>query len=225
MPTTDASAIRRKIVGVLLQGARLRAGRTKKECADVIGVTPGVLAAYEEGRRDISLPELELLAYFMRAPVSSFLEGEDESLVTLDSPPPGPQVMSLRNRIIGALLREAREQSHTSQKDLAHAMGCTPRRITQYEHGLKPIPLTQLEMAAECLGVTLSNFLDEGIGTVGERELQDRQYDAFKALPEDVRAFVVQPVNATYLRVAMNLAEMPAGAIRRIAEGLLDITY
>lgn len=225
MPTTDVSAIRRKIVGVLLQGARLRAGRTKKECADVVGVTPGVLAAYEDGRRDISLPELELLAYFMRVPVRSFLEGEDESLVAQESPPPGPQVMTLRNRIIGALLRESREQNAKSQKDLARAIGCTPRRIAQYEHGLKPVPLTQLETAAEYLGAPLSSFLDEGIGTVGERELQDRQYDAFRALPEDVRAFVVQPVNATYLRVAMHLAEMPAGAIRSIAEGLLDITY
>ena len=225
MPTTDAFAIRRKIIGVLLQGARLKAGRTKKECADVIGVTPGVLSAYEEGRRDISLPELELVAYFLRAPLRSFLEGEDESLVRQDAPPPGPRVITLRNRIIVALLREAREQKRKSQKDLAQAIGCTPRHITQYEHGQKTIPLLQLETLAEYLGVPLSYFLDEGVGTLGERELQDREYEAFKSLSEDVREFVVQPINTTYLRVAMHLAEMPAGTIRSIAEGLLDITY
>ena len=115
MPTTDAFAIRRKIVGVLLQGARLKAGRTKKECAEVIGVTSSVLAAYEEGRRDVSLPELELLAYFLHVPVRSFLEGEDESLVVQDVPPRS-QVMMLRNRIIGALLHEAREQKGKLQK-------------------------------------------------------------------------------------------------------------
>ena len=103
MPTTDAFAIRRKIIGVLLQGARLKAGRTKKECADVIGVTPGILSAYEEGRRGISLPELELLAYFFHVPVGSFLEGDDEALVRLETPP-GMQVMELRHRIIGVLL-------------------------------------------------------------------------------------------------------------------------
>ena len=63
------------------------------------------------------------------------------------------------------------------------------------------------------------------MGTVGERELQDRHYEAFKSLPEEMRAFVAQPVNAMYLRVAMHLAEMPAENIRRIAEGLLEITY
>ena len=224
MPTTDAFAIRRKIIGVLLQGARLKAGRTKKECAEVIGVSPTILTAYEEARRDISLTELELLTYFLHAPVRSFLEGDDESLVVQEVAP-RVQVMSLRNRIIGALLLEAREQKGKSQKELAQAAECSPRRIAQYEHGEAPIPLVRLETMAEYLGVPVSHFLDEGVGTVGERELQDRQYELLQSLPEDVRAFVAQPINVPYLRVAMHLADMPAGTIRRLAEGLLDITY
>jgi transcriptional regulator with XRE-family HTH domain len=224
MPTTDAFVIRRKIIGVLLQGARLRAGRTKKECAGVIGVSPAILTAYEEARRDISLTELELLAYFLHAPVHSFLEGDDESLVTQEVPP-NVQVMSLRNRIIGALLCEAREQKGKSQKELALAAECSLRRIAQYEHGETPIPLVKLEAMAEYLGVPVSHFLDEGVGTIGERELQDHQYELFKSQPEDVRAFVAQPTSTPYLRVAMHLADMPAGTIRTLAEGLLDITY
>ena len=87
--------------------------------------------------------------------------------------------------------------------------------------------VSALESAAraEELGLPVSHFLDEGIGSIGERELQDRQYEEFKALPDDVRAFVVKPVNVAYLRVAMHLAHMPADTIRRIAEGLLEITY
>ena len=224
MPTTDAFAIRRKIIGVLLKGARLRAGRTKQQCADVIGVTPGILSAYERGHRGISLPELELLAYFLHVPVGSFLEGDDESLVRRETPP-GTQVIELRHRIIGALLREAREQKGKSQKELAQVMDCSPGLVGQYESGHRPIPLTQLEALAEELGLPLSHFLDEGVGTLGERELQDRQYEEFESLPEDVRAFVAAPVNIAYLRVAMHLAQMPADTIRRIAEGLLEITY
>jgi transcriptional regulator with XRE-family HTH domain len=224
MPTTDVFVIRRKIIGVLLQGARTRAGRTKKECADVIGVTPGILSAYEEGRRDVSLPELELLAYYLHVPVSIFLEGEDESLVSLESPP-SSQMAALRNRIIGALLRQAREHKGRTQKDLAAVLGCSPRRIGQYESGQTPMPVTQLEALADELDVPLAYFLDEGVGTVGERELQDRQLEGWKTLPEDVREFVVQPTSLTYLRVAMNLAQMPADTIRNLASGLLEITY
>jgi transcriptional regulator with XRE-family HTH domain len=224
MPTTDAFAIRRKIIGVLLQGARLKAGRTKKECALVIGVTPGMLSAYEEGRRDISLPELELLAYYLHVPVTSFLEGDDESLVSLDSPP-SAQVITLRNRIIGVLLREAREKKGKSQKDIAQVLGCKPRRIGQYEAGQTPVPVSYLEVLVDELDVPLSHFLDEGVGKIGERELEDRQLEAWRMLPEDVREFVVQPTSLTYLRVAMHLAEMPADTIRKLAEGLLEITY
>jgi len=224
MPTTDALAIRRKIIGVLLQGARVKAGRTKKECAEVIGVTPGILSAYEEGRRDMSLPELELLAYYLHVPVAGFLEGEDETLVSSDSPP-GSEAIALRNRIIGVLLREVREHKGKTQKDLAEVVGCNARRIGQYEAGQIPIPVTQLETLADELDVPLSHFLDEGIGKVGERELQDRQLEAWKALPEDIREFAVQPSSLTYLRVAMHLAQLPADAIRKLAEGLLEITY
>jgi transcriptional regulator with XRE-family HTH domain len=224
MPTTDAFAIRRKILGVLLQGARLKAGRTKKECADVLGVTPGILSAYEEGRRDVSLPELELLAFYLHVPVSGFWEGDDDSWVSLDRLP-SAQMIPLRNRIIGALLREAREQKGKTPKNLAEVLGCTPRRIGQFEIGETPIPLAYLEALADELDVPVSYFLDEGVGTVGERTLQDRQLEAWKTLPEDVREFVVQPSSLTYLRVAMHLAEMPPETIRKLAEGLLEITY
>jgi len=224
MPTTNMFAIRRKIIGVLLQGARLRAARSKKECADVIGVTPGILTAYEEARRDISLAELELLAYYLHAPIRTFVEGEDDSLVVPDAPP-SSQVLGLRNRIIGALLREIREQKKKSQKELAEAAGCSPRRIQQYEQGQLAVPLVQLEAMAEELGISAAYFLDEGVGAVGERELEDYQAKMFQALPEDVRAFIAQPTSTPYLRVAMHLAEMPAGTIRTLAEGLLDITY
>ena len=98
---------------------------------------------------------MELLAYFLHAPVVSFLEGEDESLVKLDAPP-SAQVMALRNRIVGALLHEAREQKGKTQKDLAQAVGCSPRRIAQYERGQKSVPLTQLEACTDYLGMPMS---------------------------------------------------------------------
>ncbi len=224
MPTTEIADIHRRIIAVLLKGARIRAGRSVEECAGVIGVKPDMICAYEEARCDMSLPELEVLAYFLRVPIKSFLEGDDESLVMPDSPP-GPQVMDLRHRIIGALLHQAREEKGRSRKDLAALIHCTPRRITRYEQGQVPIPLSHLEALAEQLSVPLSYFLDEGIGSMGEREQRDRQGDIFQSLPDDVRAFVADPASVPYLRVAMHLAQMPAGTIRQLAEGLLDITY
>jgi hypothetical protein len=47
----------------------------------------------------------------------------------------------------------------------------------------------------------------------------------FQGLPDEVRKFVLSPLNLGYLHVAMHLSEMPAERLRAIAESLLDITY
>jgi transcriptional regulator with XRE-family HTH domain len=60
----EALAIRNRIIGILLRDARVSAGRTKQECATLLGVPVSTITAYEEGRKPISLPELEVLAFF-----------------------------------------------------------------------------------------------------------------------------------------------------------------
>ncbi len=224
MPDVDVLVVRRKILGVLLQGARTKSGRTKQECADVLGVQPSLITAYEEGRKDISLPELELLAYFLNTPLAQFW-GDGDAVVEQEASPPPEQLVALRQRIIAVLLREARAKSGKTLKDMAAVLGCSARRVAEFERGDRPIPFPQLEVMSEHLGVPMAYFLDEGIGMVGERELNDRLYELFLTMPEDVREFVVQPINETYLRVAMRLAEMPASQLRGIAEGLLEITF
>lgn len=56
----DRLALRNRIVGVLLRNARERAEKTKRECAEALGVSTSTFTAYEEGRKPISLPELEM---------------------------------------------------------------------------------------------------------------------------------------------------------------------
>ena len=223
---SDALAIRRKIIGVLLQGARLRAGRTKKECADAIGVSVAMLTHFEEGRKDISLPQLEILAYHLNVPASSFFkEREQEKLVAQEPEVPADQVMQLRDRIVGVLLRKARTEAGLTQKQLAEELGVSPRRITQYEFGQRPVPLAQLQHAADLLRLSISYFMDEGVGRVGQREQLQTQFERFSELPDDVRDFVSRYTNLPYLRVAVRISGMDADRIRGIAEGLLDITY
>ena len=44
-------AIRSKTLGLLIRDARNTARRSITECAQAIGVKPGIFRAYEEGRR------------------------------------------------------------------------------------------------------------------------------------------------------------------------------
>lgn len=215
--------LRNRIIGLLLRDAREKAGKTKRDCAAALGVPTGVISAYEEGRKPISLPELEVLAYILKVPIAHFWEREPE--LKKEEPLPLQEVMALRHRIVGALLREAREKAQVSQKELAHLLGCSPRRLSDYEYGERPMPVAELEVAARHLHVPLEHFLDTREGPVGEWHYQQEIFRRFCQLPKDVQKFVTHPLNIKYLEVAMRLAQMPAEGLRRIAEGLLDITY
>ena len=57
--------VRNRIIGLLLRDARERADKTKRECAAALGVSTSTITAYEEGRKSLSLPELEVLAYVL----------------------------------------------------------------------------------------------------------------------------------------------------------------
>jgi transcriptional regulator with XRE-family HTH domain len=220
----DKLTLRNRIIGLLIYEAREQADKSKRECAEALGISTGTMTAYEEGRKSISLPELEVLAYVLDVPPGHFWEGEpelaeDEELVPLQ------KVLALRHRIVGALLRQARLEADVPQKELAELIGCSSRRLSSYEYGERPISLAELEILAQYLHLPLEHFLDNQEGPVGEWQQQQEAWRRFNELPQEMQRFVIQPINIKYLEVALKLSQMPAGGLRAIAEGLLDITY
>jgi len=222
--TEEKLILRNRIIGLLLRDARERAEKTKRECAEALGVSSGAITAYEDGRKSISLPELEVLAYLLDTPVEHFW-GHDPQLTAEEEPLPLQEVLALRHRIVGALLRQARLEADLSQKELAEVVGCSAGRLSSYEYGTRPIPLAELELLAQRLNLPMEHFLDAQEGPVGEWQRREEAVRYFCELPEEVQDFISRPINVKYLEVAMKLAEMPAGGLRDIAEGLLDITY
>ncbi len=219
----EAIALRNRIIGILLRDARIKAGRTKQECANWLGVPVSTITAYEEGRKSVSLPELEALAFFLDIPVRHFWD-PNAHLLSEEPSPPVQEILALRHRMIGALVQQARKEAGKSRKDLAQWLGCSVRRIAAYEQGERPIPMAELEMLARALNRPIEYFLDSS-GPIGEWEAEQRAFRMFRQLPPEIQEFVSRPINRSYLEVAMKLAEMPAGALRQIAEGLLEITY
>jgi transcriptional regulator with XRE-family HTH domain len=224
MPTPQEASIRRKIIGVLLRHARQRANLTLKDVGDKIGVSPGVVADYEYGRRDLSLAELEILAHLYRVPLAYFWD-EDIPVDAADRDLPVEAVIGLRRRIIAVLLQQARLESGRDQADLARVLDCPPSRVAAYEKAESDIPLLELETLAHYLGVPMSYFFDQGINPTGETLPDMEELKQLAQLPADVRSFILGPGNILYLRVAMQLGALPASALRRLGEGLLDITY
>jgi transcriptional regulator with XRE-family HTH domain len=224
MQQLEAAAIRKKILGVLLRNARIRAGVTIKDAAQDTGFSPSAISDFEYGRRDISLTQLEVLAHIYGVPITYFWSDDpiprDEDLGL-----PIAEAMELRRRIIGVLLRQARMEAGLSQKDLAGVLDCPSGRISSYELGRTDIPLVELEKLANYLEVPLSYFLDQGIRPSGDQVAGTDELERLAQLPEDVRKFMLEPGNLLYVRVAMRLSDLSAETLRNVAEGLLDITY
>jgi transcriptional regulator with XRE-family HTH domain len=226
MDAPQTIAIRDKIIGVLVKRARLAAGKSQRDCADLLGCSPSTFSKYERGKKGLSLPQLEILAYFFEVPIQSLLEAEyldqdDEEL----EPLPLEQIMQVRQKILGVQFRQCREAAGLTQREMAHLMGCSTYMISRYESGAADIPLAQLEIASEHCGRSLGEFLDDQTVPLGKAEEERQILARLEELPADVREFILKPSNSLYLRIALLLSAMKADSLRQIAETLLDITY
>jgi transcriptional regulator with XRE-family HTH domain len=165
------------------------------------------------------------MAYALDVPLTHFW-GQATLAAQTQQRPPAPEaaVLELRDRMIGAKLRQARLGARLKLKEFAEMLGVSAGLLSDYEFGHKPVPLPELEVIVNRLGLSLEDLLEPG-GVIGEWESAHRLFERFKQLPPDLRDFVVNPVNEHYLRLAQRLSQMPAQQLRAIATGLLDITY
>jgi transcriptional regulator with XRE-family HTH domain len=216
--------IRAKKLGVLILDARLAAHKSLEECARAIGASVEDFEAYEFGDRSPSLPELEVLAYFLNVPLEHFWASkaisEDRSLeMHLDL----EQLIGLRKRMIGALIRQARLQSDLSLEEVASGVGMSPEELEAGEMGEAELPLPILEAISSLVDQPIEGFMDQH-GPVGTWSSQQRTLQEFMRLPEDLRSFVSKPINRPYLELAHRLSEMSVDKLRAIGEGILEIT-
>jgi transcriptional regulator with XRE-family HTH domain len=215
--------LRARILGVLVRDARQAAGLDPDECAAQVHVTTATLESWELGKVMPSLPQVELLAYTLRVPISHFwgtatlLERDTRQDVDID------EYITLRNHLIGALLRAAREQANLTPEQLAAEAGIPPGNVTAYELGQRPIPTPVLATLASACRVSLSFFLENG-NKVGTFLMLQEDLKNFIALSPEVRRFVASPTNQPYIDLAMRLAQMGTSELRGLAEALLEIT-
>jgi transcriptional regulator with XRE-family HTH domain len=217
--------IRTKKLGLLIRDARLTARRNVPECAEAIGIKKGLFRAYEEGRRAPSLPELEALVFYLDLSIDHFWGKEVKS----ESASPHanldlPKLLAIRQRKIGALLRQERMNASISIRNLAHDTGISGARIKAYELGERSIPLPELEILVKTLGGRVESFFDRS-GPIGQWMRSEEAIQYFLEMPVELREFVALPVNRPYIELAMKLSSMSRDKLRSVAEDLLDITF
>ncbi|MDZ4764748.1 MAG: helix-turn-helix transcriptional regulator [Chloroflexota bacterium] len=215
--------IRAKMIGVLLRDARMNAGRTLDHCANLLKVTPEVVESWEFGDDVPSLPQLELLAYYLDVPVSHFWGNHTMESARQDHTTTQSEYMALRDRLVGALLRQAREDMGLSLDDLSDATGIPSAEIDAYELGEVSMPMHKLTVLANEVRKNLNYFL-ESSSKLGELLAIREAWKYFSAMPEDVRRFAASPLNVGFMELAMMLSQMPTERLRSMGESILNIT-
>ncbi len=222
---STAYTLRAKIIGVMIRDARLTAGRQLEECAEAIGVSNSAFEEYELGDKSPSLPELESLAYYLNVPVEHFWQektpSSDNEYKRIEN---AERLIIIRQRMIGALLRQARLDNNLTVETLAKRAKIGPESIEAYELGELPIPIPMLETLAGILHRSIKEFYDRN-GPVGAWITQQRAIRDFLSMPSEMQNFVSRPVNLPYLELAKRLSDMSVDKLRSVAEGLLEITY
>lgn len=212
---------RARILAGLIEDARVNAGRSAEDCAQALGITVDDYSKFEAAESDISLPSLEVLAMYHHVPMAYFW---GSTALSDDRETDFELYQSLRQRIIGALIGQARIQVGRTVEELAVALDVTVERLTAYETGAETIPYFQLEMLSSDLGLPVQYFSDEQQGPLAKYEKQQQMQERFDELPPEIKAFVVEPINISYLETAVRLSKMDVNKLRSIAEGILDIT-
>ncbi len=215
--------IRTKKLGLLMRDARQALNKSVEECAKAIGVSPAVLESYEIGERSPSLPEIEMLAYYLEIPLEHFWGNErlkHESRLDAYDP---EKIKALRQRMIGAMLKKVRLERGKELNEVAEAANVPAERLQAYETGAQAVPLPELEVLLQVLSASVRDFQDQR-GPVGGWFAQQKALQDFMNLEPEMQGFVSKPVNRPYLELAVRLSEMSVDRLRGVAEGLLEIT-
>lgn len=219
----ESYRIRGKMIGVLLRDARLKAGRSLEDCARLLRTTPGVIESWEYGDEIPSLPQLELLAYYLDVPVSHFWGLDTLEAVRDEKISAQEEYMALRNRMIGALLRLAREDMGKSLDQMAEESGMPVEQITAYEMGEQAIPMHALTVLSNCVKKNIPYFL-ESHSHLGEWLSLREEWQHFTKLPDDIRRFAANPLNLGFIEIAVMFSQMPADKLRKVGESVLNIS-
>jgi len=144
--------VHQKIMGVLLRHARQSAGRSQAELASSLHVPTSRYAQFEHGQREITLPELEVVAELCDVPLGFFFD-HTASVEDDGSSAKVPVIPRLQRKLVGALLRQARQCAGKSQKEVAEAIHVAPRQLSEYESGEREVPADDLRALAAYLSI------------------------------------------------------------------------
>lgn len=223
MSSNLAIILRSKKLGVLIKDSRIFNSKTKKECGLMLGISGGAFNSIENGKRSISLYELEILANNFSISLKHFfqdalLSEKDQSDIQSNQ-----EDMEKSKFHIKEIISKAYSESGMTYKDLKEKTGISSVKMRKYLNNEVGIPITELELLCDLLNINHFSLISEATSS-GRTAQQNIAIEEFKNLDPKMQNFVSQPENIPYLELAYKLSSQSSDQIRAIAEGLLEIS-
>ncbi len=219
----ESYRLRAKMLGVLIRDARSHADRSVDDCARLLEISPQTFESWEYGDSFPSLPQLELLAAYLDVPVSHFWGMKTLSKGESTRRSSQAAFIALRQRMIGALMRQYREEAGLDLDALSAETHLSAATLAAYELGEQPIPVHELAVIAAALKQSMNVFM-EADSQIGEMLANLQAWQHFNDLPPDLRAFAANPLNIGFIEIALAFSQMENERLKRIAVSMLDIT-
>ena len=213
----EARSVRGKLLGVLIRKCRLEAERSLTECALFLGADLALIEAWEYGESVPSLPQLELLAQFLNGDESFSSDG-----AAVEDRAAQDEYMLLRRRLIGGLLRAARESSGRSVEELSESTGLRADQLTGFEFGDEKISVSDLTALAQTLKLDLSYFATPPYN-LPEQSRSGNLLETPAEIDSDWREFAAESENLPFIQLAMAFQHIARDDLHRIADALFTI--
>ncbi|MEM8863742.1 MAG: helix-turn-helix transcriptional regulator [Chloroflexota bacterium] len=214
--------IRAKILGVLVRDARIHAGRTIEESGSAMGITAEAFESIERGENIPDMPFLEALSMYLNVSFERFWGDQ-----TLGGYPVGDfgKLLEERRKNIADQIKSKRESTEMSVEDFAAKAKLDAAYLENLESGEKPLTVFDAEKIAKVLSVSMWDLQDKrSESAIHQHEELQKLVKNLRELPDDVRSFIIQPVNHPYINMAMKLSKMDVNRMRDFAADILEIT-
>ena len=203
-----------------LQSARENRGFSLKAAAERLGIPASRLRNYERGKSIPTLPQLETLSYLYRVPIFILVDsGKLEKYLYTPKAEQIEKLLNIRNQIIRTHIQIAVEKAGLNQKDLAHDTGIPASRIKRYLNKPIEIPLDDLMRLDQALDLD-PNILFDNESPVGQWQSQQKLFDDFQSLPEEIQEFIKHDDSQEAILAANRLMGLDHQKMHEIAESL-----
>lgn len=144
------------------------------DCAKILGTTTERYLAFEQGEESLSLPELEILAYYFGIPIMECLHGQLQinARFSLLQNANRSAYIKLREKWIRSRLALETENRGIVLEELAETLDITRSDLTGYKTGEMPIPLDHLQKICAYFNLPLEDFFPDLNEFEGQRSLK-----------------------------------------------------